>query len=159
MSLRLLAFAAVSGRVAYVFLIGDRLWDWRVSDTAAKSTGDAASWARCQIDDLVPEIIVTEQIAFAAKKGEPAKEVIQAIGQLAEDTRLLDVRIKRERPYQNKYEEAEAIAESYPLLTNYVPQKRWFADHEPRHMVLFEAMALALSVIRGPSTQLAAAMG
>ena len=159
MSLRLLAFAAVSGRVAYVFFIGDRLLDWRISDKAAASTSHAIDWAGGYIEVLRPDVIVTEQVEFAAKKGQPAKQIIEAIGQLAENTKVLDARIKRERPYHNKYEEAASIAESYPMLKHWVPPKRWFADHEPRHMVLFEAMALALSIIRGPSTSLAAAMG
>ena len=68
--LRMLALAAASGRVGYVYLIGDRLKDWRISEKAAKSPEDAAHETQKWINELKPDVIVTEKVAEAAKKGE-----------------------------------------------------------------------------------------
>ena len=66
----------------------------------------------------------------------------------------------RPRGYQSKYDEAEALAAQYPESAVYLPkQRRRIFDFEPRSMVLFEALALADAVIKGPPTTLAAAMG
>ena len=43
MALRILAVAAATGRVAYVYLIGDRLVDWRISDKASTSASHRQS--------------------------------------------------------------------------------------------------------------------
>ncbi|MFN3889610.1 MAG: hypothetical protein ACK4MV_04365 [Beijerinckiaceae bacterium] len=160
MPLRLLAFAAVSGRAAFVFFVANKLRDWAISPTAAESPDRAVAWVAGQVEELGAEVIVTERTDFAYQKGDPAKAMIDAVARLAEDNRqLLDARVRRERPYANKYEEAQAIAAIYPELTPWLCDKRPFHKHEPANMVLFEAMALALEIIRDPTRSLAAAMG
>ena len=72
---------------------------------------------------------------------------------------MLDVSVIREQAYANKYEEAEAIAGRYPELQTWLPKKRRFFENEPRSTVIFEAMALALIILRDPARQLGAAMG
>ena len=67
--------------------------------------------------------------------------------------------VAREQEYANKYEEAAALGEQFPDLAPWVPKKRRFFDNEPRNTVLFEAVALALSILNGPTPVLAHAMG
>ncbi|MFZ1813094.1 MAG: hypothetical protein WBO55_01795 [Rhizobiaceae bacterium] len=160
MKLRLLAFAVASGKLAYVFLIGDELMEWRVSDLPKRSPAKAIAWAKRNITALVPDVIVTEDTRYAAKKGAPAKAMIEAIAALAEAGERLNPRIRRQHRYANKYEEAEAIAERYPELRPWLPGRwRRFFDNEPRNTVLFEAMANALCILADPAPSLARALG
>jgi len=93
-------------------------------------------------------------------KGQRTKALICAIAELASHNPVLDVSVPRPRSFPSKYEEAQALAKGYPELLGYLPKhRRRIFDFEPRSMVLFEALALADAVIKGPPTTLAAAMG
>ena len=72
-ALSVLSVAAASGRVGYVYLVDGRLRDWRISGKAAGSPGNAARLAQAWIDRLRPEVVVTEKVEEAAKKGEKTK--------------------------------------------------------------------------------------
>ena len=56
-ALRLLAVAAASGRVGSVFLIGDILMDWRMSNKAAESSVEAAAFAQTLINEFTPDLV------------------------------------------------------------------------------------------------------
>ena len=159
MARRLLAIAVASGRAGYVFLIGNTLAAWHISEQATKSAEHAADWVRHLIADFKPDVVVTEKTNAAKKKGDRTKELIDVMAAVAADAELLDVRVEREQVYDNKYKEAAAIADIFPDLLPWVPKRRRIFDNEPRNTILFEAMALALVILRGPSTSLAAAMG
>lgn len=159
MTLRLLALAVTHSRIGCVFLIGDQLVYWRISDRATRSRAKAVAWTQKLIDELRPDVMVTEKPEAASKKGAGTKVLIEAVAAVAPDNDLLGVSVVREQAYANKYEEAEAIAGRYPELEPWVPKKRRFFENEPRNTVIFEAMALALAVLRDPSGRLGAAMG
>lgn len=160
MSLRLLSFAVASGKIAHVFLIGETLQDWRVSDAPMKGEDKALAWATRYITDFEPDVILTEDVRYANKKGEPAKLLIEAISSLAEERQLLNPRIRRQHEFANKYEEADAIAARYPELAPWLSRQwRRFFDNEPRNTVLFETMSYALYILRNPTPALARAMG
>ena len=142
-SLRLLAVAAATGRVGSVFLIGDRLMDWQMSSKAAESGVEAAAFAQTLINDLTPDLVVTEELETARHKGKHTLDLIAAIARTAEHNQVLDVAVPREHRYPNKYAEAEALVERYPELAPWKPAKRRFYDNEPRNTVIFEALALA----------------
>lgn len=155
----MLSIAAASGRVGYVYLAGGKLRDWRISGKAAKSPKAAAAQTQRWINRLKPEVVITEKAEEAAKKGDKTKEIIEAIARTAEHNYVLDVSVAREHNFANKYEEADALAERYPEIKAWLPKKRRFFDNEPRNTVLFEALSLAESVMRGGPTKLGAAMG
>lgn len=157
-ALSMLAVAVASGRVGYCFMVGDQLRDWGMSDKAAKSTTAAAETMQSWINDLKPAVVVTEKVDQTCDKGEKSIEIISAIASTAAHNYLLDVSVPHEHDYNNKYDEAEALARRYPDLKDWVPKRRFY-DGEPRNTVIFEALSLALSVLRGPSENLAAAMG
>ena len=158
-ALKVLALAAATGRVAYVYLKGDRLADWRISEKASVSSVEAARATSRWIEVLRPDVIVTEKTVTAAKKGRRTKELIDAIAEVADQAELLAVRVEREHHYANKYAEAAALAVLYPDLQPWVPKPRRFFDNEHRNTVLFEALALAQVVLRNPAPVLAQAMG
>ena len=157
--LRVLAVAAGTGRLAYVFFVGDELKDWRISDTAAKSSKHAAGFVQGWINLLLPDVVVSEKTERNTKKGEKTSRLISTIAQTAEQNHLLDIAVVREHEYQNKYEEAEAIASQYPELKSWLPKKRRFFENEPRGIVLFEAIALAEKVVKTPAASIAAKLG
>ncbi|SDL26538.1 hypothetical protein [Aliiruegeria lutimaris] len=156
---RVLAFVAARRRVAYVFLVDGNVRDWRVSEKAAKSSRDAAELTQVWINGFTPDILVTEKIDEDFRKGPRVKAIVRAIANIAAHNYLLDVSVKREQRYRNKYEEAEALAALHPEIAAWLPKKRRFFDHEPRNIVLFEALSLAQAVLDDPSVNLAKAMG
>jgi hypothetical protein len=148
-ALKMLAIAVVSRHVAYVYLIGDRLVDWRISDRASTSAEKASATVQGWINLLHPDVLVTEKLTPSLKKGKRAKAVIEAITTVGANNYILDVSVVREQRFPNKYLEADVIVADYPELRPWLPKKRLFYDNEPRNTVLFEAMALAQIVLRG----------
>lgn len=141
---RVLAFAAATGRVGSVFLIGDRLVDWHISNKAAENNVEAAGHAQTLINRFVPDVVVTEDLEAASSKGEHTLSLLSAIARTAAHNGLLDVSVPRKHPYANKYAEVDALVEEYPELAPWKPAQRRFYDNEPRNTVLFEALSLAL---------------
>lgn len=149
MARRLLAIAAATGRVGYVFFVGKRLLDWRVSEKAARSPIEAAGVAQGWINELEPEVVVTEKPGPRSKKDGKTLELNSAIARTASENYVLDISVERTPEHPNKYDEAKAQAERYPELAAWLPKKRRFFDNEPRNIVLFEALSLAETVLGG----------
>lgn len=159
-ALSVLAIAVASGKAGYVHLADGKLQDWGITVKAAKNGSDLVGFVQGLINDLQPDVVVTEDCSKGSRKGVNSKRLIQSIAELASHNAVLDVSVERPRTYPSKYEEAEALAQRHPEIAGYLPvRKRRIFDFEPRSMVLFEALALAREVMDGPPTQLAAALG
>lgn len=159
-ALSILAIAVATGKAGYVYLQGDKLTDWGISVKATKTRSDLVGFVQGLINELKPDVVVTEDCTIDCRKGQRTKSLIQTIVELASHNAVLDVSVPRPRRFPSKYEEAKALVERYPEVAGYLPaRKRRIFDFEPRGMVLFEALALAEQVIDGPPTNLAAAMG
>jgi hypothetical protein len=159
-ALSILAFAVASGKVGYVYIADGMLQDWGITVKAAKNGSQLVGFAQELINDLKPDIVVTENTGRGSRKGAHTKRLIQSLAELASHNCVLDVSVKRPRIFPSKYEEADALAAEYPEMLGYLPsKKRRIFDFEPRSMVLFEALALAKAVMDGPSTDLTATMG
>lgn len=157
MARRLLAIAASTGRVGYVFIVGKHLTDWRVSEKASKTSKTAASETQKWINELQPDVVVTEKVGRRAKKDGKTLEINAAMARTAEHNYLLDVSVERDPELPNKYDEAKAQAERFPEIAAWLPRKRRFFDNEPRNIVLFEALTLAESILDCPPPALARA--
>ncbi len=159
-ALSVLAIAVASGKVGYVYLSGGKLQDWGITLKAARDSSDLVGFVQGLINDLKPDVVVTEKLTTGCRKGQRTKALIRSIAELASHNAVLDVSVQRPRAFPSKYEEAVALAAEYPEIAGYLPKhRRRIFDFEPRSMVLFEALALADSVIKGPPMQLATAMG
>lgn len=159
-ALRVLAVAVATGRVGYVCLDGPQLVDWAVTTTVAGNTSDLVGFVQELINELKPNVVVTEALDASCRKGTRARRLIAAIAELASHNYVLDVSVPRPRRFSSKYEEAADLVTRHPDLTGYLPRrKRRFYEVEPRNMMVFEAVALAEAVQNGPPEQLAAAMG
>ena len=157
--LRILAITVASGRVGYVFLIGGKLEGWGMSRKGSISPRDASSVAVAWIRKLRPIVVITEEVRPRSRKGAKTRNLIEAVAQVARESEVLDVRVAHRQAFANKYAEAKALADQFPELCPWVPKPRRIWDSEPRSMVYFEAMALAVDVLKNPSERLAAAMG
>lgn len=158
-TLRLLAIAAGSRHVAYVFFTGDRLSDWKISDRASDDPESATLCARTWIADLGPRAVVSERPDTAAHKGEKAKALLVAIADAAMTAGMVRIAVSRPHEFANKYAEAAFFAAKYSELEPWLPPKRIFYENEPRNMILFEAVALADVILRDPTMELARALG
>ena len=149
MARRLLAIAAATGRVGYVFFVGNHLSDWRVSEKAAKSPATAAGEAQKWINELHPDVMVTEKPGQRSRKDGKTLKLNAAIARTAAQNYLLDISVERKPKRSNKYDEAKTLAERYPEMSAWLPKKRRFYDNEPRNIVLFEALMLAEAALSG----------
>jgi hypothetical protein len=159
-ALRVLSIAVASGRAGYVFLEAAKLLDWGVTIRAAKSATELAGFVQSLINDLKPDVVVTEKCDERCRKGKSARRMISAIAGIASHNYVLDVSVTRPRGFASKFDEACHLAKQHPEIVGYLPDhKRRAQDFEPRSMMIFEALAMARKVLLGPSTALAAAMG
>ncbi len=146
--LKVLAIAVATGKIGHVLLMGDRLLDWGLSRKASSSTTAAAEHAQRLINELKPDVVVTEKIGKGTRKGSKTAELIATVAEIASHNYLLDVSVERIQRFKDKYEEAKASAEHFPELLPWVPRKRRLWEPEPRNTIYFEAMALALAATR-----------
>jgi len=145
--LKVLAIAAGTGRIGYVFLIGGKLRDWRLSKKASKRPALAAAQTQAWMEELEPDVVVTEKIGEDTGKSEKTIRLIEAVASAAANENLLDVSVPRERAFKNKYEEAQVLGERFPDIKAWIPRKRRIWEPEPRNTIYFEALVLACAVI------------
>ena len=133
---------------------------WICSAACTLSSSDLVAFVQGLINELQPDVVVSEKCDRGCRKRGKTLELIASIAELASHNMVLDVSVSRPRAFASKYDEAASLVAEYPDLIGYLPKlKRRIFDFEPRAMVLFEALALAKQVIHGPSEQQAAAMG
>lgn len=159
-ALSILSIAVASGKAGFVLMYDGKLKDWGITVKSAKTGADLVGFVQELINELRPDIIVTEDCTHGCRKGKKTKKLIASVSALASHNTVLDVSVVRPRAYPSKYDEAHALTVRYPEIAGYLPtQKRRIFDFEPRSMVLFEAIVLAEEVSSGPPTRLAMAMG
>lgn len=143
---KVLAVAAASGRVGYVYLERRILKDWRLSRKASEGTEEASAYAKSWIDRLRPDAVVTQKITKGCRKGAKTRDLIEVINTVAANEYLYDVSVTRPSSSPNKYAEAATLAEEFPALRPWVPKPRQLWESEPRETIYFEALVLALQV-------------
>ncbi|WP_371229918.1 hypothetical protein [Roseovarius sp. 2305UL8-3] len=159
-SLKVLAIAVASGRAGYVYLQETKLLDWGMTVKATKDPAELVAFVQSLINDLKPDVVVTEKCDALCRKGKKARRLIAAIADLASHNYVLDISLARPRHFPSKYEEAVHFVKRHPEITGYLPKKkRRIFDFEPRTMMIFEALALAEQALISPPEALAAAMG
>lgn len=149
---KVLALAAATGRVGYVYFIDGEPVHWVISHKAATSPLLAAKQTAEWISLLAPDLVVTELIGARSRKGSNTKYLIAAMADTAREVDCKDHSVPRVQHYANKYEEADALAARFPMLLAWLPNRPRIWEAEPRNMILFEAVALALSIIEEGET-------
>ena len=141
---RVLAIAVATGRVGYVLLENDKLVDWGISRVAARSPEKAREVASDWIRKLDPEAVVTEKLGSNRHKRGKTLKLMEAVTRSARESAAINVTTAKARSYRDKYEEAKALAKRYPELLPRLAKKPAIWLNEPRRMILFEALSLAL---------------
>lgn len=145
--LRVLAFAVATGRIGHALLIGERLMDWGLSKRASQNPDLAALHAKRLIDELKPDVVVTEQVPRYSTKSAKTRAMIDTIAAIADRERLLGIRVTRPHDFPNKYAEAQHLGTKFPEIAAWVPRPRRLWEPEPRGTVLFEAIAFVLRAV------------
>lgn len=139
---KILAIAVSTGRAGYVYIVGGTLKDWQISRKATNSMIDLTVWAQRAINELRPDVVVTEKITSRCRKSRKSKQLISTVTQLASHNYVMDVSVERPHTSLTKYELAAEQIQRYPELRGWLPRRRFF-DPEPRNTILFEALSLA----------------
>jgi hypothetical protein len=151
--LSVLAIAAATGRIGYVYFVGHQLRDWGLSAAASKDPNRAAAQTSKWLDLFNPDVVVTERTDRSSRKGAATRRLIETISGVASDVVVNDIRVPRIQRYQNKYEEAEGLVQRFPEIQPWKPKRPRLWESEPRNMIYFEAIALALEIIDGGRRQ------
>ena len=144
---RVLAVAAGTGRVGYVFFVDRKLSDWGLSKKASQDLEMARAYAEEWIAKLCPNVVITEQVSEGTRKSAKKRALIEEIAAVAVEYDLHSVEVFRASEFANKYEEAAALGEHFPELAAWVPKKPKIWENEPRNTVYSDALALALHVV------------
>ena len=139
-----MAIAVATGRIGYVMLADDKLVDWDISQVASHSPKRAAAKTKEWVELLKPEVLVTEALGSNRRKRGKTLSLMEAVGQAARESEAITVTIAKVRNHRNKYQEARILAQKYPELRPRLANKPACWLTEPRRMILFEALALAL---------------
>jgi hypothetical protein len=145
--LKVLAIAAATGRIGYVFFISGKLRDWGLSRKASRSPALAAAQTKSWIKQLGPDAVVTEKVSKTSTKSAKTKYLIEAINMVASREHLLDIQVPRGSTFKNKYDEAKHLGERFPEMSIWVPRPRRIWEPEPRNTILFEALSLACTAM------------
>lgn len=147
---RVLSIMAASGKVGYLLLENRRVVTKGLSRKASIGEAEAATSAAHWIEQLRPDVVVTEHIPKRSRKGANTRAVTDAIAGVAELADLRHVRVVRGHSHANKFVEAAALAKAFPELAPLLPAPRKPWDSEPKPIIYFEALALALSALGDP---------
>ncbi|WP_197917298.1 hypothetical protein [Thiosulfatihalobacter marinus] len=115
---------------------------WEGSAEMAKDADGAAKQLRAWIQEFQPDVVVSENPDAAGKKSGVQIPILQAFVEVAQDVQAVNLVVRRERPFQNVYDEAKRLAEEFPDLEGMVPEKPPIWGKEPYNLVFFEALAL-----------------
>jgi len=137
---RTLSVAVSTGRMAAVFLEDNTVVAWRMSQKAAQNTEDGAAILKSWLEDFEPDLTISEDHR-ASRKGVCAKATLETVERVLEAHDGLHVLLPRRQVYQDKYEEANALAKRYPQVRKLLPTKPPIWLPEPRRMSYFEALS------------------
>lgn len=139
---RILAVAARTERIGCVVVESGDLVFWEGSAEMAKDAEGAAKQLRAWIHEFQPDVVVSENPDAAGKKSGVQIPILQAFVEVGQDVQAVNLVVRRERPFQNVYDEAKSLAEEFPDLEGMVPEKPPIWGKEPYNLVFFEALAL-----------------
>lgn len=139
----MLALAAASQKMGFVFLKGTEVVDWGVARKASRDVDAAFDQATTWIDYYMPSRVVIEEIDGGTRKGKHTISLIHAFAGAATDRGVEAIATPRRRHHHNKYVEAAALAAKHPQIAPWIPKTRKAWESEPHKIIMFEALALA----------------
>jgi len=152
---RVLAVAAATRGVAFVVFIEGQMVDWGISRKAWQSPVHAAEAFQVWIKEFEPTMIVTEKIDVDSKKGKRARRITSVLQSIASHNYAYDISIPIMRGAKSRFAYAVFLSEIYPDLKPRLPQSYAWYDPAPRNLLIFDALALAHSVLSDPTLTIA----
>ena len=142
---KILAVAASSGKVGYVYLSDGDLLDWGLSVKASRSVDAAFAQMATWLSRYHPDMVLVEYLEDGARKGPHTRALIEAVLAAAREREIAWERVVRPRRLASKYADAAVLAEEFPQIAPWLPKPRSKWGHEPNNIVYFEALSLAVS--------------
>lgn len=134
--------AAASGRVGHVLLKAGKVADLGMSRKASSGAAAARAYAAQRIENLRPDVIVTEKVPNRSRKGPKTRGIIAAIASVADVADVVSVEVARGHAHENRFEEAQDLCRRYPAMRPYLPKVRKAWEAEPKTLIYFEALSL-----------------
>ncbi|MDA5095002.1 hypothetical protein O2N63_13005 [Aliiroseovarius sp. KMU-50] len=145
---RVLSIAVAYGKLAYVFIINDRLKDWQVSRAASFSPTKAGTFLKNTYKRLQPDIVLIEDPREGTRKTGHALEILLALEKEIVAENIPHHCVRRRQSYANKYEEARALAERYPPIETWLPKSPRIWEGEPTNTIYFEALSMHVQMLK-----------
>jgi hypothetical protein len=142
---RLLGIAVSHGKVGFAYLVDGELMDWGLSAKASRSFEEAFKRVTAWTLYYRPDIVIAERVVEKSRKGAHTRILIRAAESAANNTKAEYVEVKMPVEERNKYEAAAMLAMEFPQLEPWLPHQRRAWEPEPRNIIYFEALALALT--------------
>ena len=142
---KLLAIAASSGKVGFVYMSAGDLLDWGLSRKASSSVDAAFAQTSLWLTTYHPDLVLVEAFSKLSRKGRHSRALVAAITAAARDRHVRCQAVPKRPRYPNKYAEAAALAQHHPQLEPWLPRPRRISEPEPRNIVYFEALSLAVT--------------
>lgn len=139
---RLMGIAVGSGKVGFAYLVDGELMDWRLSIEASRTATNAFALASEWLGYYRVDLLVLER-PDESRKGPHSQTLHDAVARAAKEARVSLALGYRRSGAPNKYAEAAELAAEFPQLAAWLPDKRRLWEHEPRNIILFEALSLA----------------
>jgi hypothetical protein len=141
---RVMGVAIGSGKIGFAYLVDGELMDWKLSIEASRSERAAFEQAQRWIGYYELDALVLEA-PQSSRRGAFSLELHAAVAHAAKSLDVDVVLVEPRRTATNKYEEAAQLAEEFPQLAAWLPEKRKLWETEPRFIILFEALSLVWS--------------
>lgn len=145
--MRRLSVSVSTGRISAVFFEDQTLIGWRRSTETFANVRQARTLAERWIKGFGPDQLITESDKSVARKGPQSQCITKAIASTFASASGLDIRVCRTQRYENKYLEAQTLAERFAAAQSILPKPPPLWLPEPRDMGYFEAMALVVEVL------------
>ncbi|MFZ7093733.1 hypothetical protein [Primorskyibacter sp. 2E233] len=139
---RALAVAVRCGRLGAVLVDDGDLIIWDTSGKGASSVPSALETLHGWIEEFRPDILVTENPDSAGRKLGRQLRILRAFQAAGQEQDILNLVIRRERKFDNAYDEAADFAETFPDIAPLLPMKPPIWGKEPYGLIYFEALAL-----------------
>lgn len=139
---RVLAVAARCGRLGCVVIDNGDLIIWDSSRKGASSVQHAMASLQAWLDEFRPDVLVTENPDSAGRKQGRQLRILRAFVDIGRDANIVNLVIRRQRPFASIYDEAEHFGEQFPDFAPLIPTRPALWEKEPYQMIYFEALAL-----------------
>lgn len=136
-----MGIAIGSGKIGFGYLVDGELMDWKLSIEGSRSEDAAFALSAKWIGYYQLDALVLEDPEHS-RRGPHAKLLHEAVVRAAVAAAVDVILVEREHLAPNKYAEAAVLAQEFPQLAAWLPDKRKLWEKEPRNIILFEALAL-----------------